>query len=256
MSVGQQFGLAHTAYRQYRPHYPDQLYTRVLDLLGSPRELAVDLGAGTGLVSAVLGHHFARVVAIEPDSDMAAHLHETAPAAEVRAIVAERAEFEPGSVDLVTCANAFHWMAGPQVAGLVASWLREGGLFAGWRYPMPAMPKLVEELVQREILVHAVAFADPAVLDMRGMQRCFAERPEFEILVDEVVGNPVVMTVASLVGFLRSVSFISAYLRSLSADEAEQTLTDLHTSVGLTIGGAELDVDFALHLVVARRRPR
>ena len=30
----------------------------------------------------------------------------------------------------------------------LTSWLREGGLFAGWRYPMPSMPAAIEDLVR------------------------------------------------------------------------------------------------------------
>ncbi|MFV8749871.1 class I SAM-dependent methyltransferase [Nannocystaceae bacterium ST9] len=254
MSVGKQFGLSHHAYRRFRPNYPEPIYARVLAELGSRRELAVDLGAGTGLVSAALGRHFARVVAVEPDPGMAAHLHETAPQAEIQSVVAEQAELEPGSVDLVTCANAFHWMAGPQVAGAIAGWLREGGLFAGWRYPMPAMPEAVAELVRRAVLIPSAPFLDPAVLDMRGMQRCFAERPEFELVVDEIVANPIAMDLDALIGFLRSVSFVAAFLRSLGDDAAERHLDELGAGLRERLGEGELVVDFALTFMVARRR--
>lgn len=255
MSVGTQFGLTHHAYRRFRPHYPERLYTRVLDSLDRPRELAVDLGAGTGLVSVVLGQHFQRVVAVEPDPDMATHLKETAPMAELQGVVAERAEFEPASVDLVTCANAFHWMAGREVASAVAGWLGEGGLFAGWRYPMPAMPASIGDLVRDE-LARWAGFLDPRTLDMRSMQTCFGERPEFDLLADEVMPNPVAMNVDALIGFLRSVSFIAAFLRSLEPDAAERYLEQIADRLRERIGEGEVELDFPLTLVLARRRAR
>lgn len=229
------------------------VYDRVLDQLGPLRELAVDLGAGTGLVSAALVEHFPRVVAIEPDAGMAAHLHETAPGAELRTQAAEQAEFEPGSVDLVTCANAFHWMDGPRVAEAVGRWLRSDGLFAGWRYPMPAMPDAIHDVVRDE-LRRWMAFGDPRGLDIQGMQTSFGALPEFELLADEVIDNPVAMSVEGLIGFLRSVSFVAAFLRSLAPDEAAAYVDTLAARVEARVGDAPLVLDFPLTLVLARRR--
>jgi hypothetical protein len=243
MSLATEFGLTHHAYRRFRPRYPRQLYDRVLDSLDRPRALAVDLGAGTGLVSLELGGSFQRVVAVEPDPDMAAHLRETAPTAELQAVAAERAQFEPASVDLVTCANAFHWMAGREVAAAVGSWLGEGGLFAGWRYPMPAMPAVVADLVRDE-LARWAGFLDRRTLDMRSMQTSFGERPEFELLADEVIPNVIPMNVDALIGFLRSVSFIAAFLRSLEPDEAERYLEQIAERLRERIGESEIELDF------------
>lgn len=254
MSVATQFGLSHGAYRQFRPSYPTRLYERVLDQLGSRRERAVDLGAGTGLVSAVLVEHFEQVIAVEPDAGMAAHVRETAPGAVIRTQAAEQVVLEPRSVDLVTCANAFHWMNGPAVAAAVTSWLREGGLFAGWRYPMPSMPAAIEDLVRDE-LRRWLAHADPRGLDMRGMQTSFAAQPEIELLADEVITNPVTMSVEGLIGFLRSVSFVAAFLCSLPPPEAETYVETLGARVHERLGDASVVLDFPLTLVLARRRP-
>ena len=253
MSSAPQFGLEHTAYRRFRPTYPDQLYTRILAQLGPERELAVDLGAGTGLVSAVLGRHFRRVVAVDPDTSMSAHLHETAPMAEIQSVDAEQARFEPGSVDLVTCANAFHWMRGPEVATVVAEWLRAGALFAGWRYPMPAMPIEVADLLRDE-WVRWRAFVDPRALDMHGMRTCFGARPEFELLADETLPYPVPLDVDGLIGFMRTVSFIAAFLRSLGPGADQAYVDDLRTKLHGRIGDGEVVVEFPLTLVLARRR--
>jgi trans-aconitate methyltransferase len=253
MSASPQFGLEHAAYRRFRPTYPEQLYARIFAQLGPERVLAVDLGAGTGLVSAVLGRHFHRVVAVEPDASMSAHLHETAPMAEIQSVDAELASFEPGSVDLVTCANAFHWMRGPEVAAAVAEWLHPGGVFAGWRYPMPELPIEVADLLRDE-LVRWSAFLDPRGLDMRNMQTSFGARSEFELLADEVLANPVPLGVDALIGFLHSVSFVAAFLRSLGPEHRRAYVDDLTTRLRERIGDGEVVLEFPLTLVVARRR--
>ena len=173
----------------------------------------------------------------------------------MQVVVAERAVLETASVDLVTCANAFHWMAGPEVATAVAGWLADDGLFAGWRYPMPAMPEVIGDLVRGE-LARWLGFLDRRSLDMRSMQTSFGERPEFDLLADEIVPNRVAMNVDALIGFLRSVSFIAAFLRSLEPDAAERELEQIAERLRERIGEGEVELDFPLTLVLARRRPR
>ncbi|MCA9683054.1 MAG: class I SAM-dependent methyltransferase, partial [Myxococcales bacterium] len=185
MGTGTQFGLSHRIYRDFRPPYPDSLYRRVFASVAEPRTLAVDLGAGTGLVSAVLGQHFARVCAVEPDPAMASILREAAPDTELVVSPAEQADFTEGSVDLVTCANAFHWMDVPVVARSVARWLRPGGIFAGWRYPMPTIPERVSALVARE-MPRWLPFRHPGVLDMDGLRTSFGAHGDFEMFAEEL----------------------------------------------------------------------
>jgi hypothetical protein len=146
-------------------------------------------------------------------------------------------------------------MAGREVAAAIAGWLAEGGLFAGWRYPMPAMPEVIGDLVRDE-LARWLGFLDRRSLDMRSMQTSFGERPEFDLLADEIVPNRVAMNVDALIGFLRSVSFIAAFLRSLEPDAAERYLEQIAERLRWRIGDGEVELDFPLTLVLARRRPR
>jgi hypothetical protein len=146
-------------------------------------------------------------------------------------------------------------MAGPAVATAVGSWLGDDGLFAGWRYPMPAMPAVIAELVRDE-LARWAGFLDRRTLDMRNMQTSFGGRPEFELFADEIIPNVVAMNVDALIGFLRSVSFIAAFLRSLGPDEAERYLERIAERLRERVGEGEVELDFTLTLVLARRRPR
>lgn len=249
---GTQFGLSHRVYRDFRPPYPDALYQRIFATVGA-NDLAVDLGAGTGLVSTVLGGHFRRVCAVEPDPAMAAHLREVAPHVELVASAAEQADFAAGSVDLVTCANAFHWMNGPVVAEAVARWLRPAGVFAGWRYPMPAVPGPIAGLLARE-MPRWLAFRDPRVLDMDSMRTSFVAQRDVEMLAEEVIANPVSLELEAFLGFLRSVSFIAAFLRSLGAEGAHAYLLGLADELRTIAGQEPLLLEFPLTLVMARRR--
>lgn len=254
MDVGTKFGLSDAAYRAFRPGYPEPLYARLLGLLDGPRACAVDLGAGTGLVSARMAPEFDELIAVEPDERMAAHIAKTAPNARTLVTRAEDASLAEASVDLVTCVNAFHWMEGELVCQRVASWLRAGGLFAGWRYPFPSMPAELSELIDTHMRERWAPFRAPAVLDIDALGRHLRGHPSFELLVDEFVPNPVEMQRHELLGFVRSTSFCSAYLRTLDEDQARDYLDTLDRDLGESMATPTVIIDMQLAVAIARRR--
>ena len=96
-------------YRSFRPDYPAAALDAVLAGLGDPRRLMVaDIGAGTGISARALAERGARVIAVEPNAAMrdAAEPH---PGVAWRAGTAEATGLDATSLDLVMCAQAFHW---------------------------------------------------------------------------------------------------------------------------------------------------
>jgi ubiquinone/menaquinone biosynthesis C-methylase UbiE len=105
--------------------------------------LVVDLGSGTGLSTTIWGERAERVIGIEPNTDMR---HEAArkvagqPSAahiEYREGTAQQTGLPGGCADIVTCAQAFHWMEPTATLTEVARILRAGGLFAAYDYDWP-----------------------------------------------------------------------------------------------------------------------
>jgi SAM-dependent methyltransferase len=96
-------------YVRYRPTYPAEAVHAILDgLLPPERLVAADVGAGTGISARLLGAQGVRVVAVEPGEAMR---RAAAPHPNV-AWVAGRAEATglcSQAVDLVLCAQSFHW---------------------------------------------------------------------------------------------------------------------------------------------------
>jgi SAM-dependent methyltransferase len=96
-------------YIRYRPTYPAKAVHAILDGLGPPgRLVAADVGAGTGISARLLGERGVRVIAVEPGETMRCA---AAPHPNV-AWVAGRAEATglcSQTVDLVLCAQSFHW---------------------------------------------------------------------------------------------------------------------------------------------------
>ncbi|WP_425953650.1 class I SAM-dependent methyltransferase [Xylanimonas sp. McL0601] len=116
------FGSAAVAYAQHRPDYAPAAVRWALDPAPGPRVL--DLGAGTGKLTATLVALGADVVAVEPDPAMLAELRRTLPAVRALPGSAEAVPLPDASVDAVLAGNAMHWFdmaaAGPEIARVLA----------------------------------------------------------------------------------------------------------------------------------------
>ncbi len=96
-------------YARYRPGYPAQVFDEMLRRLGPPAGLqAADIGAGTGISARQLADRGVAVLAIEPNASMrqAAAPHPRVTWREGRA---EATGLDAHGVDLVLCAQSYHW---------------------------------------------------------------------------------------------------------------------------------------------------
>jgi SAM-dependent methyltransferase len=96
-------------YVRYRPDYPAVAIDHILEGLGDPARLtAADVGAGTGISSRLIADRGVQVIAVEPNPAMraAAAAH---PRVAWREGTGEATGLDSASVDLVVCAQAFHW---------------------------------------------------------------------------------------------------------------------------------------------------
>jgi len=123
------FGAVATAYAEHRPDYAHAAVRWALEPAPGPRVL--DLGAGTGKLTATLVALGADVIAVEPDPAMLAELRRTLPAVRALPGSAETIPLPDASVDAVLAGNAMHWfdmaVAGPEIARVLAP----GGILAG-----------------------------------------------------------------------------------------------------------------------------
>jgi SAM-dependent methyltransferase len=117
-------------YARHRPTYPAHAIDAVLAGLGDPARLvAADVGAGTGISARLLADRGLRVLAVEPNRAMreAAEPH---PRVDWREGTAEASGLPAGSVDLVLCAQAFHWFRPQEALAEFRRVLRPGGRVA------------------------------------------------------------------------------------------------------------------------------
>ena len=129
LRYGSSFGAAAAAYAEHRPDYAQAAVRWALDPAPGPRVL--DLGAGTGKLTATLVALGAEVIAVEPDPAMLAELRRALPTVRALPGSAEAIPLPDASVDAVLAGNAMHWfdmdVAGPEIARVLAP----GGILAG-----------------------------------------------------------------------------------------------------------------------------
>jgi len=118
------FGGIADDYDKFRPEPP----AIALDwLLPAHCEVAVDLGAGTGLMTRALAARASHVIAVEPDDRMRSVLAARSPQVEVLAGRGEDIPLPTASADALIVSSAWHWMDHERAVPEIGRVLRDQG---------------------------------------------------------------------------------------------------------------------------------
>ncbi|GAA2066831.1 class I SAM-dependent methyltransferase [Streptomyces albiaxialis] len=128
------FNSAADLYAANRPSYPTVLFDAVEELAGRPLSGArvADVGAGTGIATALLRERGADVLAVEPGDGMAARLRQALPDVPVVRGDGNALPLAGSSCDLVTYAQSWHWTDTERSVPEALRVLRPGGALALW----------------------------------------------------------------------------------------------------------------------------
>jgi ubiquinone/menaquinone biosynthesis C-methylase UbiE len=118
------FGAIAADYDRLRPSPAD---AAVEWLLPEQHDLAVDVAAGTGLLSRVMARQVKDVIAVELDHRMAAVLRERSPGVHVVQGRGEALPLADASADAVLISSAWHWLDPLRAVPEMARVLRPGG---------------------------------------------------------------------------------------------------------------------------------
>jgi SAM-dependent methyltransferase len=126
------FGKAVSDYDKGRPGYPDSAIDWILGQTTSPDRNpdVVDIGAGTGKFTRSLAARSVTLSAVEPDAQMLARLTQNIPSAAALAGSAESIPLPDSSQDLVTLAQAWHWVDEKAASAEIGRVLRPTGILA------------------------------------------------------------------------------------------------------------------------------
>lgn len=136
------FGQVADVYHRSRPGYPAGA---VEWLMGNTPRRVLDLGAGTGKLTAALVAAGHEVVAVEPSAQMLAILRTNMPDVDAREGRAEAIPVPDADVDAVVVAQAFHWFDHALAVPEIARVLRPGGRLAlAWNLRDTTAPWVAE----------------------------------------------------------------------------------------------------------------
>ncbi|MGE0439970.1 MAG: class I SAM-dependent methyltransferase [Gemmatimonadales bacterium] len=201
-------------YASFRPHYPAELFAWLAET--SPRhDLAWDCATGNGQAAIGLAAHFDRVIATDASSGQLREA-QPHPRVEYREARAEACELADRSVDLVTVAQALHWLDLAAFYAEARRVARPGALLACWMYNLPRLRGPVDAIVDRlyRDVVGPYWMPDRVHVDRNYQSLDFpeprVEAPEF-VMVDR-------WNVAHFLGYLRTWSAATRYLAVLGRD--------------------------------------
>ena len=145
------FAAVADAYDRARPGYPAD----VADWLVGPKQSRVlELGAGTGLLTEKLVAAGHEVLATDPLPEMLTHLRRRLPDVPVAVGTAESIPAASRSMDVVVCAESFHWFDHEQALAEIARVLRPGGVLAVvWNFRDEGIPwvRKLGRIVYKEV---------------------------------------------------------------------------------------------------------
>ncbi|MDR6971077.1 class I SAM-dependent methyltransferase [Leifsonia shinshuensis] len=118
------FDRAADVYDAARPSYPADAESWLTEGIEGP---VLDLGAGTGKLTAALVARGFEVSAVDPSPEMLRVLGERLPDVDAREGSAERIPFPDSAFGLVLVAQAWHWVDAERAIPEVARVLRPGG---------------------------------------------------------------------------------------------------------------------------------
>jgi ubiquinone/menaquinone biosynthesis C-methylase UbiE len=119
-------------YARYRPTYPKELYEYILSFV-KEKNTAWDCATGNGQAAVVLAEYFKKVIATDIS---AAQIEKAIPKGNIEYSVcsAESTPFADNTFDLVTVAQAYHWIKWDEFKKEVTRVCKANAVIAVWTY--------------------------------------------------------------------------------------------------------------------------
>ena len=206
-------------YATFRPTYPPALFEWLASHTAR-HDLAWDCATGNGQAARGLAAHYTRVIGTDASARQLAQAI-AHPRIGYRTASAEDSGLPDASVDVVTVAQALHWLPMPLFFAEVTRVLAPGGLMAVWGY---SLPSVASASLDRELRRFHDEIVGPFWLPERKMVNSHYREVSFpfaEILVPPfALEQP--LTRRGLEGYLGTWSATHRYRAARSDDPVDQ----------------------------------
>jgi SAM-dependent methyltransferase len=153
VSIQDHFSRQAADYQQFRPHYPPELAAH-LARIAPGTALALDLATGNGQAAVDLAGHFDCVLASDPSARQLEH-RLPHPRVQYLRHAAECLPVRGRAAELLTVAQAAHWLDFPRFYAEARRVLCPGGVVAIWTYALfridPATDAVVDEFYRLRV---------------------------------------------------------------------------------------------------------
>ncbi len=215
-------------YAKFRPQYPRALF-QFIESISRDNELALDVATGNGQAAGLLAEFFEWVIAIDASEKQIASAPPHA-GVEYRRAAAEATGLPAKSCDVVTAAQALHWLDLEKFYEEVRRVLKPRGLLAVWAYNQMQIAPRIDAVVKR--------FHDEIVgpfwpAERKNVGPGYRELP---FPFTEIKAPPFQIeaswTLEQLLGYLRTWSATQRFVTEKKTDPVEQIAPKLAKSWG------------------------
>ncbi|MGV6858311.1 MAG: class I SAM-dependent methyltransferase [bacterium] len=228
MTFKDHFSTQSKAYSQFRPAYPEALYTH-LAALAPARTLAWDCATGSGQAALGLAPHFTRIEATDASAEQIANAHPLENIA-YRVAPAEASGLPDACVDLISVAQAIHWFDLEAFGTEVQRVLKPQGVLAVWTYHLLKISPEIDAFVMH---LYEDLLGDYWPTERRIVEQRYAdiEMPLVEIEAPEL-DMPVALSLEALTGYLNTWSATQRYQQDRGHNPVELIAGDLREAWG------------------------
>lgn len=222
------FSTAASEYATFRPRYPAALFEFVSSL-PARQFTAWDCATGNGQAAVPLADHFERVIATDASAEQIAHAV-SHPHVSYRVALAHASGIEPGTIDLVTVAQALHWIPLDPFVAEVRRVVAPGGALAVWCYSRPTLDPGLDAVVERYYSETCGPYWSPErALVVEGYR-------SIALPIDEVPAPPLAiessLSLDELAGYLRTWSATRKLAEVIGRDPVADVRVELVTLWG------------------------
>lgn len=223
------FSTNNAGYAAHRPTYPRALVDFLTDAVPG-RELALDVGCGTGQLSTLLADRFARVVATDASAQQIASAtphdrvtYHVAPA--------ERSGLPDACTDLITVAQAAHWLELDPFYAEVRRIARPGGVVALITYGVLHVEDAAADAVAQRFYYDVLGpYWSP---ERKYVEDGYRSLPfPFTVLDAPALDIEVAWTLADLIGYADTWSAVRAAEKAVGRGLVETFHTELAKAWG------------------------